>query len=171
MGKVALGDPATRQRVVADLIGGIDRFLDIALRRRFTFVEMMPRPELLTEVEGLDLARLLDRLNRRIVMLLDRDHQIGHSYFLGVDTLADLRFAWDRRVVPLLQEYFHNDPERLGAVLGTGFFEVESPDPDLFESLPESLDPEQKFLRLRDRLDDAAFLDALRRIAGLNPSQ
>ena len=59
---------------------------------------------------GVDLAKLLDRLNRRIVALLDSYHQIGHSYFLNVRTLADLRFAWDRRVVPVLQEYFYNDP-------------------------------------------------------------
>jgi MoxR-like ATPase len=141
--------------------------LDIALRRRFTFVEMMPRPELLGTVEALDLARLLDRLNRRIVTLLDRDHQIGHSYFLGIETLADLRFAWDRRVVPLLQEYFHNDPDRLGAVLGSAFFETESLDAELFETLPESLDPDRRALRLRPDLDDTAFVDALRRLSGL----
>ena len=86
--------------------------LDLALRRRFTFMELPPNPSLRTTVAGVDLGILLTCLNERIVALLDRDHQIGHSYFLSLPADADaenLRFVWYHRVVPLLQEYFYND--------------------------------------------------------------
>lgn len=140
--------------------------LDIALRRRFTFVEMMPRPELLTTVEGLDLAKLLGRLNRRIAALLDRDHQIGHSYLLSVRDVEDLRFAWERRIVPLLREYFHNDSERLRAVLGNAFFEPAATDASLFDEIPDSYDENQDGRQLREGMDDESLLAALHRIAG-----
>jgi len=77
--------------------------LDIALRRRFTFVEQMPNPALLGIVEGIDLASLLENLNRRLSALLGRDYQIGHSYLMGVDDLEALHFAWYNRIIPLLQ--------------------------------------------------------------------
>ena len=87
--------------------------LDLALRRRFTFVEMPPDPALLPhDVAGVNLRALLTRLNRRVAALLDRDHRIGHSYLMGVGDQDDLHFAWYQRVVPLLQEYFHSDGER-----------------------------------------------------------
>lgn len=97
--------------------------LDLALRRRFTFVEMMPQPEVIAPqtVAGVDLHALLTSLNERVRALRDRDHQIGHSYFMGLKDADDLHFAWYRRVVPLLQEYFYNDGERLRAVLGERF--------------------------------------------------
>lgn len=94
--------------------------LDLALRRRFSFVEVMPDSSLLAVVAGVNLGRLLTKLNQRIEFLLDRDHRIGHSYFM-VQNIADLHFAWFRRVLPLLQEYFYNDSERLFALLGEGF--------------------------------------------------
>lgn len=97
--------------------------LDIALRRRFTFLEVMPEPELLDEVDGVDLAQLLSLLNGRIVATLDRNHQIGHSYFTNVRTLDDLHFIWYQRIIPLLQEYFYEDSERLQAVLGETFIQ------------------------------------------------
>ena len=60
--------------------------LDIALRRRFTFVEMPPKPELLNEiiVEGLNIGKLLEVINQRIEVLLDRDHCIGHANFMSL---------------------------------------------------------------------------------------
>jgi len=97
--------------------------LDIALRRRFTFVELMPNPSLLGTVDGVDLAALLTRLNQCITALLGRDYQIGHSYFSNVKSLAELHSVWYRRIIPLLQEYFYNDAERLRAVLGDRFIQ------------------------------------------------
>jgi 5-methylcytosine-specific restriction protein B len=75
---------------------------------------------LLKVVAEIDLAALLTKLNKRIELLLDRDHRIGHSYLM-VHNSADLHFAWFRRVLPLLQEYFYNDSERLYALLGDEF--------------------------------------------------
>lgn len=60
-------------------------------------------------VDGVDVASLLEAINRRIELLYDRDHQIGHSYFLGVDSLVALRDVFRYQVIPLLQEYFHDD--------------------------------------------------------------
>jgi len=95
--------------------------LDLALRRRFTFIEQMPEPGQLGVVEDIPLAQLLQRLNSRLCRLIDRDHQIGHSYFMGVHTLEDLHFVWFHRIVPLLQEYFYNDGRRLSELLGSEF--------------------------------------------------
>jgi MoxR-like ATPase len=97
--------------------------LDLALRRRFSFVELMPDPGLLQMLPGVDLRAVLKTLNERIALVLDRDHQIGHSYFLNLEDAVHLHFAWYNRVLPLLQEYFYNDTERLHAVLGDGFLE------------------------------------------------
>ena len=95
--------------------------LDHALRRRFVLVDVTPDPELLGVVAGVDLAAVLRGLNRRVAGLLDRDHRIGHSYFLGADTADAVRFAWYARVAPLLAEYFHGDPDRLRAAVGGAF--------------------------------------------------
>jgi len=90
--------------------------LDLALRRRLAFVPMLPDPSLLGTVAGVDLDGILASVNLRVTRLLDRDHQIGHSYLLNLKTLADLQFAWYHRVVPLLEEYFYNDATQLLAV-------------------------------------------------------
>lgn len=82
---------------------------------------MLPDPSLLSTVEGIDLSALLTRLNQCITALLGRDYQIGHSYFINVKDITELHFAWYRRIIPLLQEYFYHDTERLRAVLGDRF--------------------------------------------------
>lgn len=92
--------------------------LDIALRRRFAFVEVLPDPDLLQTVDGIDLPRLLKTLNQKITNTLGRDYQIGHSYFLGLANLEALEFAWYYRVIPLLQEYYYSDGENLKSILG-----------------------------------------------------
>lgn len=97
--------------------------LDTALRRRFDFREMMPEPCVLegVEVEGLPLMQILDRLNRRIGVLYDREHTIGHSYFLELKkspTMETLACIFKERIFPLLQEYFYEDYEKIRLVLG-----------------------------------------------------
>ena len=99
--------------------------LDTALRRRFVFEEMMPEPfhpGVGKDVGGIDCRELLRAMNRRIAVLLDREHQIGHTYFLRVDTPAALASTFRTRIVPLLQEYFYDDWEKIRAVLNQNSF-------------------------------------------------
>ncbi|QXP59386.1 AAA family ATPase [Olleya sp. HaHaR_3_96] len=99
--------------------------LDTALRRRFEFKEMMPDENVIKQesVGGLMLSNVLRTINERIELLIDRDHTIGHSYFVGVDTEQKLANAFNNKIVPLLQEYFYGDYGKIGLVLGKGFVE------------------------------------------------
>ena len=92
--------------------------LDIALRRRFSFREMLPDPSVLSVVDGVELPQLLRIINERIEYLLDRDHQIGHAYLTTVGSHADLCCAFRDRIIPLLQEYFFNDWAKIQLILG-----------------------------------------------------
>lgn len=148
--------------------------LDIALRRRFTFIEVPPNPELLSTIPNTDinLGDVLRGLNERITALLDRDHQIGHSYFMGLDgsregdrdSIAELRFAWKHRVVPLLQEFFYNDGERLQAVLGSAFVKVIPLAQASRAALSDIVDPDATTFQVAE-LSDQEFLEALRGLA------
>lgn len=172
--------------------------LDTALRRRFSFEEMPPKPELLApnyrfwdllwqyegiawnskeykpkekmlldflgaskniwdtkkeiwesfssqpknesqvalfsveEFSGINLELVLRKLNKRIELLLDKDHQIGHSYFINVLSMADLKSAFQNKIIPLLQEYFFGDYSKIGLVLGTGFIEQQDSKEEIF---------------------------------------
>ena len=104
--------------------------LDSALRRRFDFVEMGPKPELLKEPDfapkhiPVDLCALLKSINRRVEFLLDRDHMIGHSYFMKVqaqnadDELRNLQKTFKNQIIPLLEDYFYGNLEKVQMVLG-----------------------------------------------------
>lgn len=101
--------------------------LDTALRRRFSFVEMPPLSDLLPEdVAGINLRKLLTVVNERLEMLLDRDHQLGHAWLMGAQTLDDVREAFERKLIPQLQEYFFGNWARIGAVLGNRFVQQTS---------------------------------------------
>ncbi|MDI6049406.1 AAA family ATPase [Flavobacterium sp. XS2P24] len=107
--------------------------LDSALRRRFSFVEMEPKPNLIkTEsksgkvngiVDGIDLETLLKTINTRIEKLIDKDHRIGHSYFLKVNDSVSLHHSFTNEIIPLLEEYFFGDFGKIGLVLGSSFVE------------------------------------------------
>lgn len=108
--------------------------LDIALRRRFAFREIAPDANVIAKVankpmvQGVDLATLLQTMNNRIELLLDRDHCIGHAYFLNMETLDDLKQVFQEHILPLLQEYFFNDDAKIGLVLGSQFIREKSTD-------------------------------------------
>ncbi len=96
--------------------------LDLALRRRFNFFNMPPRPELLQgiKVHGVDMAEMLDTINQRIEILLDRDHLLGHAYLFALKDITGeearaqcLGDIFRNNIIPLLQEYFFDDWERI----------------------------------------------------------
>jgi len=97
--------------------------IDTALRRRFFFKEMMPQPDVLAgvTVEDLSVSDILMRMNKRITVLYDREHTIGHAYFMPLKespTLETLAQIFTNNIIPLLQEYFYEDYEKLQLVLG-----------------------------------------------------
>ena len=100
--------------------------MDTALRRRFQFVEMMPDSDVLREigadkVEDLDVAEMLDKINERISFLYDREHTIGHAFFTKLaqnPTVEVLKSIFEKSVIPLLQEYFYEDYQKIQLVLG-----------------------------------------------------
>ena len=99
--------------------------MDTALRRRFQFVEMMPDSKVISDVviEGLDVAKMLDIINERIAFLYDREHTIGHAFFTGLlkpenRTVRALGSIFEKSVIPLLQEYFYEDYQKIQLILG-----------------------------------------------------
>jgi 5-methylcytosine-specific restriction endonuclease McrBC GTP-binding regulatory subunit McrB len=94
--------------------------VDVALRRRFEFEELMPDFTDKKKCPGLTdgMRSVLNEFNRRIVLRKDRDHQVGHAYFKSVTDEDNFNREFVRRIIPLLQEYFYNDWDGLRYVLG-----------------------------------------------------
>lgn len=102
--------------------------LDTALRRRFSFKEMTALPELIAtegssngKIGDIDLVKMLEKINERIEKLIDKDHKIGHSYFLELSDAKGLELTFQDKVIPLLEEYFFGDFGKIGLVLGSSF--------------------------------------------------
>lgn len=144
--------------------------MDTALRRRFDFIEMMPDQSFLPEdVEGINVRKLLEMMNARIEYLYDRDHQIGHAFFLGKRLSVDsIIKTIQKKVIPLLQEYFYDDWEKIALVLG-GAEEVGQTDTFIqsYTISPNDLFKESN-LRLKERtkyvINPTPSKDALYRI-------
>ena len=116
--------------------------LDTALRRRFSFVEMQPKPDILSKVGEVDLRKLLKTINKRIELLIDKDHQIGHSYFIGIQGIEDLKRTFKDKIIPLLEEYFYGDFGKIGLVLGGAFIKLAENQ----VAFPENFEYEKNFL-------------------------
>ena len=92
--------------------------IDTALRRRFRFHEMMPELKPLPADCEVNLRDLLRTLNNRIEYFYDKEHQIGHAYFLECRTKDDVDQVMRNHVIPLLSEYFFDDMQKVALVLG-----------------------------------------------------
>lgn len=103
--------------------------LDTALRRRFTFKELMPNPKVITGSRGdgyiedgqggvISLREMLTIMNIRIKYLLSRDMMLGHAYLTKVKDFDDLKDVLVNQFIPLLQEYFYDDWHKIQLVLG-----------------------------------------------------
>jgi len=146
------------------------QLLDTALRRRFKFVEMMPEPyhQDMAKIEGLECGQMLSSMNERIAVLLDREHQIGHTYLLGVQDMVELSDRFRTQIFPLLQEYFFDDWSKIKKVLGKSPFVV---DKEIRDDLVEdnSTDDEQRMYgRLADDRPEWESPDAYRKIYDTN---
>lgn len=154
--------------------------LDTALRRRFSFVEMPPEPAKIKEGKGLEvieeinLPNLLTTINNRIEKLLDKDHMIGHSYFMGLNKAGELKQVFHNKVLPLLQEYFFGDYGKIGLVLGDGFFEsTEDNDKDIFAPFNDYdssglMQRNVYHLKNVGKMDDLDFIEAVKNISKQN---
>jgi len=105
--------------------------LDVALRRRFGFVELMPDYDLInSNIDGINLASLLKNLNAKIRQHEGREKQIGHSYLMKnqkpIQTIEELQFVFENEIIPLLQDYFYEDFEKLHEVLGNDYVDVKN---------------------------------------------
>lgn len=139
--------------------------MDTALRRRFDFTEMMPRPEVLDfEIEGLHVKSMVETINKRIEYLYDRDHTIGHAYFMSLkdekitDKKAELDNIFRNKIIPLLQEYFYDDWEKIVMVLGNGFIEKSEIKSDIFTYKNDDyIEEEQAIYTIKETFDFSEF--------------
>ena len=141
--------------------------LDTALRRRFSFEEMLPKPELLKDkgenesgkVSEINLEELLKTINERIEALVDRDHTIGHAFFMEVDSLDSLRNVFANKVIPLLQEYFYGDYAKMEMVIGSDFFNIKDSSKIKFAVKPEEFETTGKTYQIRNLSDKIIMSD------------
>ena len=149
--------------------------LDIALRRRFTFIEMPPKPELLDgiSVDGLNIGTLLKVINQRIEVLLDRDHCIGHANFMSLKekpTLEHLADIFKQKIIPQLQEYFFDDWAKINLVFFNNRMIVEDKDINFAGLFPANTEQDMHYSEQKKiwKINDAAFetIDAFISILG-----
>ena len=122
--------------------------IDTALRRRFDFVEMLPDVSLVTDdCDGINLRKILENINQRIEVLYDREHTIGHSFLINVDSLEALQNTFKNKILPLLEEYFYDDWQKIKAVLADkndSFYKQVKQDENLFVGMEVDYNQEQK---------------------------
>lgn len=101
--------------------------IDIALRRRFKFIPMVPNSEIISQelrmngvdpknIDGINILQLFDTINSRIELLLDRNYMLGQALFMSIRTGSDIVSVIRDKVIPLLEEYFFNDLQKIQLV-------------------------------------------------------
>lgn len=149
--------------------------LDTALRRRFTFQEMPPEyglKELDYKIFGHNAYDVLKTINKRIEKLLDKDHAIGHSYFLSKDD-DKIMVSFYKNIIPLLQEYFFGDYGKIGLVLGKGFVQQKDWDngdkffADFDEESASDYEDRNVFKIIDHRKDKLGFADAISKLMNI----
>jgi hypothetical protein len=145
--------------------------LDTALRRRFSFVEMLPNPSKLQGkiIDGVDLKLLLETMNERIEVLVDRDHTIGHAFLINIKSIDELRNAFANKIIPLLQEYFYGNYRKMEMVIGSSFFNITEANKVKFAVQSEDFDADGKMyqiLNISDKavMSDETFIQALQKL-------
>jgi 5-methylcytosine-specific restriction protein B len=137
--------------------------MDTALRRRFEFIEMLPDLKVLNDlfVDGINIKLILEKINQRVEYLYDRDHTIGHAYFMSLKenaTFEELENIFKNKIIPLLQEYFYDDWEKILMVLGKGFIEKKVISNDIFDyKVDDYLEQEKYVYKIKDKFDFSSF--------------
>lgn len=132
------------------------QLLDSALRRRFRFEELLPD---YNEIKNSEKAKsILKAINARIRCLLDKDHQIGHSYFIEAKNDLDIFNALKDSVIPLLEEYFYNDAQKIRQILnendntGNAFYIKYEEAENASRLIQNDYDDEKTFYQLNPKL-------------------
>ena len=155
--------------------------IDTALRRRFSFMELEPDPDLVPETIGdIQLRDIFNHINKKIEILKDRDHRIGHSYLMDkperqLKTIEDLKQIWFSEIIPLLQEHFYNEPEKLLEILGDGFVDIKLKKEDIEKIIKNRdyfvEDREIYSIKKEEDMDNEAFREAMKNILGGNKEE
>ena len=133
-----------------------NQILDSALRRRFRFEELLPN---YVVIQNETAKSILKAINARIRCLLDKDHQIGHSYFIDAKSELDIFNAIKDCVIPLLEEYFYNDAQKIRQILNenddsaTNFYVRDAEAQDALEKMQNDYDDEKEFYMLNSKLE------------------
>jgi 5-methylcytosine-specific restriction endonuclease McrBC GTP-binding regulatory subunit McrB len=154
--------------------------LDTALRRRFSFVEMLPDPKLLSTkgtngdgmIEDVNLQELLTTINSRIEVLIDRDHTIGHAFFINDKSIDDLKHTFKNKIIPLLQEYFYGNYEKMALVIGNSFFHIQDQKSVVFAETTNDYDLSNKIYTILDcTAEGFDFITAIQKLMNKTISQ
>ena len=142
--------------------------LDTALRRRFSFIELLPDSNIITKsksggvIEGINIPKLLNKINERIEVLIDRDHTIGHAFFMSVGSLKEMKVVMSDKIIPLLQEYFYENYDKMEMVIGSGFFNKTAEDKVVFAvNNDHQFDGESFEIIDAKKMSDVTFKEAI----------
>lgn len=127
--------------------------MDTALRRRFEFIEMMPKPQELKKIEEIDLQEMLKAINDRIEYLYDREHTIGQAYFMDIKNLDDLKRVFQTKIIPLLQEYFYEGYAKINAVLNNNQMIKVKAESKYLKSVEDFIDEDKKVYEITSSND------------------